>query len=120
MVYPDGAKWCSRYTCGAVLLDRNDPFRILAMTRKPLLVPETDYETGNMVLFWRENVIFPCGAVMEEGNNVRLYYGAGDYSTCMAEISLDELWKEMTPYSRKSADATVSLVELRNGYYGWK
>ena len=117
IVYPDGAKWCSRYTCGAVLLDRNDPFEILAMTRKPLLVPETDYETGNMELFWRENVIFPCGAVMEDGKTVRLYYGAGDYSTCMAEINLDDLFQEMVPYSRKSADATVTLSDMWNGYY---
>ena len=88
------------------------------MTQKPLLVPETEYETGNMELFWRENVVFPCGAVMEDGNTLRLYYGAGDYSTCMAEINLNELWNEMIPYSRKSADATVTLSDMWNGYYG--
>ena len=120
IVYPDGAKWCSRYTCGAVFLDREDPFQVTAITKKPLLVPEMDYETGNMELFWRENVIFPCGAVKEEGNIVRLYYGAGDYSTCMAEISLDDLWGEMTPYSRKSPDATVTLSDMWNGYYSTK
>ena len=119
ITYPSGAKWCSRYTCGAVLLDKNDPFRILTMTPKPLLVPEANYETGNMELFWRENVIFPCGAVMEDGNIVRLYYGAGDYSTCMAEIKLDDLWSEMIPYSRKSRNAAVTLSDLWNGYYGW-
>ncbi len=118
IVYPNGAKWYSRYTCGAVLLDREDPFRVIAVTPKPLLVPEKDYETGNMELFWRENVIFPCGAVMEDGNTVRLYYGAGDYSTCMAEINLNELWNEMIPYSRKSPDATVTLSDMWNGYYG--
>ena len=72
-----------------------------------------------MELFCRENVIFPCGASMEDGNTLRLYYGAGDYSTCMAEIRLDELWHEMTPYSRKSSDATISRTELWNGFYGW-
>ena len=113
-----GAKWCSRTTCGAVLLDKKDPFQILAMTPKPLLVPEADYETGNMELFWRENVIFPCGAIMEEGNLIRLYYGAGDYSTCMAEIKLDDLWGEMIPYSRKSRNAAVTLSDMWNGYYG--
>ena len=119
ITYPSGAKWCSRYTCGAVLLDKNDPFQILTMTPKPLLVPEADYETGNMELFWRENVIFPCGAVMEDGSIVRLYYGAGDYSTCMAEIKLDDLWGEMITYSRKSRNAAVTLSDLWNGYYGW-
>ena len=117
VVYPDGAKWCSRYTCGAVLLDKKDPCRVIAMTRKPLLVPEKDYETGNMELFWRENVIFPCGAVLEDSNTIRLYYGAGDYSTCMSEIKLNDLWNEMTPYSRKSEDATITLTDMWNGYY---
>ena len=119
IVYPNGARWRSRYTCGAVLLDREDPFKILAMTEKPLLVPETDYETGNMDLFWRENVIFPCGAVME-GDTIRLYYGAGDYSTCMAEIGLNELWNEMVPYTRKTPFAAVSPSDLWNGCYGWE
>lgn len=119
VVYPNGARWCSRYTCGAVLLNRKNPFEILAMTQKPLLVPETDYETGNMKLFWRENVIFPCGALIE-GNIIRLYYGAGDYSTCMAEIKVDELYGEMTPYSRKTHEATITPTDLRNGYYGWE
>ena len=54
---------------------------------------------------------------MEENNIIRLYYGAGDYSTCMAEISLDELWREMTPYTRRSCDATVTLSDMWNGYY---
>ena len=96
---------------------KKDPFRVIAITEKPLLVPEKDYETGNKELFWRENVIFPCGAVMEENNIIRLYYGAGDYSTCMAEIALDDLWQEMTPYSRKSPDATVDLSDMWSGYY---
>ena len=117
VVYPDGAKWCSRYTCGAALLDKDDPMKVIAITKKPLLVPEMDYETGNMELFWRENVIFPCGLVQEDDNTLRLYYGAGDYSTCMAEIKLDELLNEMTPYTRKSEDATITLTDLWNGYY---
>ena len=117
IVYPNGTRWCSRYTCGAVLLDKDDPFQIRAMTRKPLLVPETDYETGDMERFWRENVVFPCGAVLEGENTVRIYYGAGDYSTCMAEIPLDDLWEEMVPYQRLTREATVSPTDLWNGYY---
>ena len=35
----------------------------------------------------------------------------------MAEIRLDDLWREMTPYSRKSHDATITLTDMWNGYY---
>ena len=108
IVYPNGTKWCSRYTCGAVLLDKQDPFRVIAMTRKPLLVPEMDYETGNMELFWRENVIFPCGAVpVNDEKTLRIYYGAGDYSTNLAEIDFADLKRELTPCSRLAERATV-------------
>ncbi len=117
IVYPNGTRWYSRYTCGAVLLNADDPFEILAMTRQPLLVPEYPYETGNMKLFWRENVIFPCGAVLEDGGIIRLYYGAGDYSTCMAEIALEDLWMEMSPYRRMARTATVDPTMVRNGFY---
>ncbi len=114
---PRECHWTSRYTMGAVLLDADDPFKVLAMTRKPLLVPETSYETGNMKLFWRENVIFPCGAILEDNNVIRVYYGAGDYSTCMAEIALDDLWNEMTPYQRLTPTATVDVTMIVQGFY---
>ena len=37
----------------------------------------------------------------------------------MAEIMLDELWREMAPYTRITPEATVSPSDLWNGYYGW-
>lgn len=114
VTYPDGAKWDLRYTCGAALLDLDDPFKVKAITRKPLLVAEKDYETGDMVRFWRENVVFPCGAILKN-DNIRLYYGAGDYSVCMAEITLQDLMSEMTPYTRLNETATVSFVDRWSG-----
>jgi beta-1,4-mannooligosaccharide/beta-1,4-mannosyl-N-acetylglucosamine phosphorylase len=115
IVYPDGTAWDRRYTAGAALYDLNDPTRLIAMTKQPILVAETEYETGNIEKFWREDVVFPCGAVLENDNLLRLYYGAGDYSTCMATLSLDDLWSIMTPCSRIAERATVAFrLEDRN------
>jgi beta-1,4-mannooligosaccharide/beta-1,4-mannosyl-N-acetylglucosamine phosphorylase len=114
VIYPDGAKWDLRYTCGAALLDLNDPFKVTAITRKPLLVAEKNYETGDTVRFWRENVVFPCGAILEN-DNIKLYYGAGDYCVCLAEITLPDLLSEMTPYSRLNKTATVTFVDRWQG-----
>ena len=36
-------------------------------------------------------VVFTCGAIMEE-QKVNIYYGAADDSVCMAEISLEDLY----------------------------
>lgn len=113
ITYPDGINWKSRYTAGAVLLDGNNPGKVTAITREPLLTPETSYETGNMDVFWRENVVFPCGALLEESGDIRLYYGAGDYSVCMAMISTKDLLEAMTPYERMAETATVSGLDLK-------
>ena len=103
-----GAKdWCRRYTCGAALFDLEDPTRLIAITKQPLLVAETDYELDPAQSFV-SNTIFPCGAViMEDGKTLRIYYGSGDYSTNLAETTLDELWSVMTPATRLAERATV-------------
>ena len=99
--------WCRRYTCGAALFDLADPTKLIAITKQPLLVAETDYELDPAQSFV-SNTIFPCGAViMEDGKTLRIYYGSGDYSTNLAETTLDELWSVMTPASRLAERATV-------------
>lgn len=108
--------WSSRYTMGCALLDPDNPNNVIAITPKPLLVPEMAYETGNMELFFRENVIFPCGVLLEK-QNLRIYYGAGDFSTCMASICLDDLWREMSPYQRVADTAAYSRLDLEKAFW---
>jgi len=117
--YPNGVKWSRRYTAGAALLDLEDPTKVIALTKSPLLVPEMAYETGNQEFFYRENVIFPCGALMDGTDQLRLYYGAGDYSTCMARIALSDLWDAMTPYTRIADMATYTPSDLMNGSFNY-
>ncbi|MBE6381244.1 MAG: glycosidase [Lentisphaerae bacterium] len=100
--------WHKRYTAGAALFDKDDPTKLIAITKEPLLVAEAPYETGDPEL-WTEFTIFPCGAVLEDDNQtLRIYYGAGDANTNLATTTLDELWSVMTPCSRIADIATVS------------
>jgi len=78
--------WVNCYYAGAMLLDLEDPSRIVARAKIPLLVPETGYELHG----FRGGVIFP-GGVLIEGNRVRIYYGAADTVEALAEAPLDEL-----------------------------
>ena len=80
-----------RYSLGAVLLDKNDPSKILARTTEPIMEPETDYEINGFY----GNVVFCCGVIYEEGK-VKIYYGAAD--TCMgyAHIELSDIIDAMT------------------------
>jgi predicted GH43/DUF377 family glycosyl hydrolase len=79
-----------RYCLGALLLDKDDPSRILARTSSPLLQPETDYELNGFF----GNVVFTCGAICESGI-VSIYYGAADEAMALATITLEELFTMM-------------------------
>jgi predicted GH43/DUF377 family glycosyl hydrolase len=80
----------NRYCLGAILLDRNDPSRILARTREPLIQPEKDYEQNGFF----ENTVFTCGCIPEK-NRIILYYGAADDKICRADFTLREVFKAM-------------------------
>ena len=82
------AKWTKRYTIGIALLDLQDPSKVIGMSKKPLIVPEGHWET---VEGFRTNVLFPCGAILEDDDTVRIYYGASDTVVCMATAKLDDL-----------------------------
>jgi predicted GH43/DUF377 family glycosyl hydrolase len=79
------------YFAGAILLDSNDPTRVLRRSPGPFLGPETDFEVAGFV----PNVVFPTG-VVEDGETLLVYYGAADAVTAVVEFSLRELLEAMT------------------------
>lgn len=76
-----------RYCLGAFLLDKDDPMKILAKSKTPLLEPEIDYEVNGFF----GNVVFTCGCIYED-NNVIIYYGAADDKVCRADITIEALY----------------------------
>lgn len=83
------AYWRKRYVIGIALLDKNDPSKVIGMSKKPLIVPEGPMETK---FGYRANALFPCGMLLEEDNKtVRIYYSAGDAVVRLATANVDEL-----------------------------
>lgn len=78
------------WTIGAALLDLNNPQKVLAKTRKPILKPETIAELKGVV----DNVTFPSGAVIV-GDNLYVYYGSGDQGICLATCNLNSLLENL-------------------------
>lgn len=76
------------YYVGAMLLDLEQPWRVVGRTNSYILAPEEPYERhGNC-----DNTVFPCGAIADyEKDQIRLYYGACDNYICLAQGSLSEL-----------------------------
>lgn len=88
-----------RYRAGAMLLDLDDPSRVIARSRLPILDATEDYEKNGL----KPNVIYPCGTVVKDGT-LYIYYGACDETTCVATASLDQFVDELIGAS----DAVVS------------
>jgi predicted GH43/DUF377 family glycosyl hydrolase len=83
------------YYGGALLLDGEDPSRVLCWTVEPFFRPEADFEVAGFV----PNVVFPTGLV-QDGDALLVYYGAADAVTAVAEYSLGELRSAMIPRDR--------------------
>ncbi len=74
----------------AVLLDLNDPQKIIGRTNAPLIVPREEYELYGIV----PNIVFPTGAVVTD-DTLNIYYGGADTRVCLASCSMSELIEEM-------------------------
>ncbi|MHC4470949.1 MAG: glycoside hydrolase family 130 protein [Planctomycetota bacterium] len=77
----------SIYQAGAVLLDLEDPTRVIARTRQNILEPREPYELTGQV----PNVVFPSGMIVEEDGTVLVYYGAADTCVGLAVTTVEEL-----------------------------
>jgi predicted GH43/DUF377 family glycosyl hydrolase len=86
-----GADRNNRYCLGAVLLDAEQPWKVLARSDRPLFEPQTDYERTGFF----GNVVFTCGLLLED-DRLKLYYGAADTSLCYAEIPLPDVYQNLT------------------------
>lgn len=75
----------------AVLLDKDDPFKIIGQTSSPIIVPETTYELYGFV----KNITFPSGALLYENGRLDIYYGAADTVTAKASVSYKDLVHSM-------------------------
>jgi beta-1,2-mannobiose phosphorylase / 1,2-beta-oligomannan phosphorylase len=85
-----GADRHNHYCMGAVLLDRDRPWKILARSERPLFVPQADYERAGFF----GNVVFSCGLLFEE-ELLKVYYGAADTSIGYAEIPLADVYQNL-------------------------
>lgn len=80
---------CLRYSLGAVLLDLEDPTKIIGKMNSPILTPNEPYEYMGHT---NAGTVFSCGAIVEEEKDeIRLYYGASDCAIGLATAKLSEL-----------------------------
>ncbi|CAN5801841.1 glycoside hydrolase family 130 protein [soil metagenome] len=77
------------YRIGAILLDLDDPTRIIGALRRPLLSPAPDEQDGYV-----PNVVYSCGGLVHADTLV-LPYGIGDAAIGIATVALADLLAEL-------------------------
>lgn len=85
-----GEKDSSRYHMGAMLLDHDDPTRVIARSHHPILSPDMWFENEGH----KAGVAYPCGAVNMH-NNLYVYYGGADTVVCVAGAKTDQFVKNL-------------------------
>jgi predicted GH43/DUF377 family glycosyl hydrolase len=85
LVITHGVGPMRKYCIGAVLLDLNDPTRVIGRLREPLLEPEGTEREGYV-----PNVVYSCGSMLH-GRELILPYAMSDKASAIARVSLDQL-----------------------------
>lgn len=98
----------NRYKLGAMLLDQQDPSKIIYRCKSPILEPDEWYENDG----WKSGVVYSCGAIVK-GGTLYVYYGGADSTVSVAKTDLANFLSELkktgsprlskipTPKSRK-------------------
>jgi predicted GH43/DUF377 family glycosyl hydrolase len=85
-----GADTNARYCLGALLLDLEEPWKVIARSAQPIMEPFAEYEQKGFF----GNVVFTNGHLVD-GDDITLYYGASDSVICGAKLSLSEILKSL-------------------------
>lgn len=81
------------YRLGAAVLAYDDPSKVLCRSAIPILSPQEYYERVGDV----NNVVFSCGAILEDdGQELKVYYGASDTSICLGTAKVNDLMQFCT------------------------
>jgi predicted GH43/DUF377 family glycosyl hydrolase len=90
LVLTHGVGAMREYAIGALLLDLDDPRRVVARLEGPLLHATSAEQDGYV-----PNVVYSCGGLMHDGR-LWLPYGIGDSRIGVAWVDTDELIQAMT------------------------
>ena len=91
LVLSHGVGPMRKYCIGAFLLDLEDPSRVIARLRDPLVTPDENEREGYV-----PNVVYSCGAAIHNGLLV-IPYAMSDYASTFATVGVDDLLAAMEP-----------------------
>ena len=98
----------SKYKVGVMLLDLNDPTKIISRAKEPVLEPEESYEFEG----FKPGVIYVTGAVVRDGI-LMVYYGSADSHVSVACASLDKFVHALLKEDKPKLKVKRKIVKKR-------
>lgn len=89
LVITHGVGPMRQYALGAMLLDLENPLRLIGRTSKPLLLPNETEREGYV-----PNVVYSCGCIIHGGQLI-VPYGMSDHAAGFFSIELESLLEEL-------------------------
>ncbi|MEZ4439476.1 MAG: hypothetical protein R3B72_10325 [Polyangiaceae bacterium] len=90
LVLTHGVGPMRQYSLGAMLLDLDDPARVIGKLREPLLQPDATERDGYV-----PNVVYSCGGMIFR-DRLYLPYGFSDRGARIATIAVEDMLSELT------------------------
>lgn len=81
------------FRLGAAVLDKDDPSKVLKRSDIPILSPREHYERVGDI----GNIVFCCGAILEDNNELKVYYGAANTAICLGIAQLGDVLERCIP-----------------------
>ena len=93
----------NRYKVGAMILDYENPTKVLYRSSQPILEPDERYENEG----FKAGVVYTCGAAIMS-NRLFVYYGGADTVTCVASANLNEFLDQLKYSSSARLEPVVN------------
>lgn len=89
LLFTHGVGAMRKYSLGCALLDRDDPSRVIARSREPVLTAVDADRSGYV-----PNVVYTCG-VLKVGERLLVPYGISDSAVGFATVEIDALLRTL-------------------------
>ena len=98
----------SLYRLGLAMLDLENPSRVIMRGDEWVFGPDAPYERAGDV----PDVVFPCGWLLEDdGDTLRMYYGAADSTVCLVTASLSDLIEHLESHPSSPGPASSHRMQ---------
>jgi len=94
----------SKYKVGVMLLDLDDPTKVLCRAKEPILMPQEPYENSG----YKPGIVYVSGAVVRDGT-LLVYYGCADSYVGVASANLDEFVRAL----KQNAAPKLSIKTIK-------